>query len=191
VKFSKETEDGTIYAEPYFSHTAITIINEDEINQKLEVAGEEILERIAKWLSKSSQWVVDEILHHFINIASYIPLRGNSYIQLRKELRHSMKGLINLQNDDNKCFLWCHVRHKKHEKVHPERVKISDKMFSKKLDYSGITFPVQINDVDKIEKQNCININIFSYEDFRFNPIRSSKEKYGDHSSLPCRSEIF
>ena len=22
-----------------------------------------------------------------------------------------MKGWINIQNNDNKCFLWCHVRH--------------------------------------------------------------------------------
>ena len=28
VKLRKETEDGTIYGEPYFSNTAITIIND-------------------------------------------------------------------------------------------------------------------------------------------------------------------
>ena len=22
-----------------------------------------------------------------------------------------MKGLINIKNNDNKCFLWCHIRH--------------------------------------------------------------------------------
>jgi len=36
VKLRKETEDGTFYDEPYFSHNAITITNEDEINQKLQ-----------------------------------------------------------------------------------------------------------------------------------------------------------
>ena len=35
----------------------------------------------------------------------------NSYIKLPKELNHSKKGLINIQNiDDNKCLKWCLVR---------------------------------------------------------------------------------
>jgi len=113
-----------------------------------------ILELIAKWLAEVSQWRVDEVLHHFINIVSYIPLRGKSCIRLPKELRNSKKDLINLQNEDNKCFLWCHVRHLKPEKVHPERIKLTDREFSKKLDYSGITFPVKLKDIDEIEKQH-------------------------------------
>jgi len=125
---------------------------------------EEILNRIADWLSEGSQWVIDEILDHYLNIVSYLPLRGNSYIPLPHELKNSKKGLINLQNEDNKCFLWCHVRHLNPEKVHPERVKLTDKKFTSKLDYSGVSFPVQIKDVANIEKQNYININIFGYE---------------------------
>jgi len=154
VKFKKETEDGTIYQEPYFASTAVTIINEDEIKQKLEVAEEEILERIAKCISEGSQWISDEILTHFINIVTYIPIRGNSYIPLPQELRNSKKGLINLQNGDNKCFLWCHVCHLNLAKHNPQRITTDDREFSKKLDYPGISFPVQIKDVGKIEKQN-------------------------------------
>ena len=36
---------------------------------------------------------------------------GSTYIKLPHELKHPMKGLINIQNSDNKCFMWCHVRH--------------------------------------------------------------------------------
>jgi len=46
VKFRKETEDGTNYAEPYFSSRTFTITNEYEIKQKLKVAEEVILELI-------------------------------------------------------------------------------------------------------------------------------------------------
>jgi len=81
-------------------------------------------------------------------------LRSNSYIPFPNELQNSKKGLINLKNDDDKCFLWCHIRHLKPAKIHPERIKITDKAFAKELDYSGVSFPVQIKDVKKIEKQN-------------------------------------
>ena len=126
MRLRKEPEDETIYQEPYFSSKTITIINEYEIDKKLEVAEEEILKTIGIWMSEGSQWVIDEILHHYINIVCYIPLSGNSYIPLPQELRNSKKGLINLKNTENKCFLWCHVRHLNPDKVHPERVKISD-----------------------------------------------------------------
>ena len=184
VKMRKETEDGTIYAEPYFSSSTMTVTNKDQILEKIVLAEEVILTRIAEWLSEGSGWVVEEILNHYINVASYIPLRGNSYIPLPEELRNSKKGLINLKNEDNKCFLWCHIRHKNPAKKDPQRVKISDKEFVQKLDYSGITFPVQIKDVGKIEKQNSINISIFGYENEKLYPIRISEEKYDDHMDL-------
>ena len=184
VKMRKEKEDGTIYAEPYFSSRTMIITNIDQILEKILLAAEEILTRIGEWLSEGSGWVVVEVLHHYINVTTYIPLRGNSYIPLPKELCNSKKGLINLKNTDNKCFLWCHVRHLNPQKVHPERVKLSDKNFAPTLDYSGISFPLQIKDVGKIEKQSSVNINIFGYESARLYPIRVSEEKYDDHMEL-------
>ena len=97
AKLRKEREDGIIYKEPYFSSSVVTITREDEILQKLEVAEEEILERIAKWISEGSGWIIEEILNHYINVVSYIPLRGHFYIPLPKELRKSKKGLFNSQ----------------------------------------------------------------------------------------------
>ena len=57
---------------------------------------------------------------------------------------------------------------------------------AKKLDYSGITFPVTVNQIRRIEKQNKININLFGYDIERKAafPIRVSREKYDDHLEL-------
>ena len=81
------------------------------------------------------------------------------------------------------CFLWCHVRHLNPQKDHPYRIKLSDKEFAKKLDYSGITFPVTIKQISQIERQNKININVFGYHKAVY-PIRISKENYEDHLDL-------
>ena len=43
------------------------------------------------------------------------------------ELKSPRKGLINIKNKDNKCFLWCHVRHINLSNKHPERIKKNDK----------------------------------------------------------------
>ena len=75
-----------------------------------------------------------------------------------------MLGLINLQNTDDKCFLWDHVRHLNPRKKDPQRITKSDREFAKKLDYSGITFPVTRNQINRSEKQNKINIYLFGYD---------------------------
>lgn len=46
-----------------------------------------------------------------------------------------------------------------------------------KLDYSGIEFPVRINQINEIEKHNEINVNVFGYEEKQPFPIYVSKEK--------------
>ena len=180
VRMKKETEDGVIYREPYFKSKSKTITHPDMINDLIIEAEEEIRNKIADWLSEGSNWVIELILDHYLNIIEYTPLRGSSYIKLPKELQNSMKGLINLQNEDEKGFLWCHVRHLNPQKKYPQRIKLSDKEFVKKLDYSGISFPVSYKDYNKIEKQNQINVNVFGYSSFIY-PIHTSKEKYKDH----------
>ena len=54
----------------------------------------------------------------------------------------------------------------------------------KKLDYSGITFPVTIKKIDQVERQNQINTNVFGYNTKSVFPIRISRENYDDHMEL-------
>ena len=180
TRMKKETEDGVIYREPYFNSKAKTITHPDMINELIIEAEEEILNKIADWISEGSNWVIDLILDHYLNIISYTPLRGSSYLPLPKKLQNSMMGLINPKNEDNKCFLWCHVRKLNPQKKDPQRIKLIDKLYVKKLDYSGINFPVSYKDYNKIEKQNQININVFGYAGFVY-PIYNSKEKYDNY----------
>ena len=55
-----------------------------------------------------------------INISAYRPISGSSYIKLFVELESSRKGLINIKNNNQICFLWCHVRHINPVKIHPK-----------------------------------------------------------------------
>ena len=67
------------------------------------------------------------------------------------------------KNEDQKYFLWCHVRHTNPSKEHPGRIKKADKKIAKELDYDRIEFPVQEKDFDKIEVKSNICINVFGY----------------------------
>ena len=52
------------------------------------------------------------------------------------------------------------------------------------LDYSGVSFPVSVKDIDKIENQNNFSINLFGYTEDYIYLIRISKAKYKDHMEL-------
>ena len=79
-------------------------------------------------------------------------------------LKNSKKGLINIKNNDNKCFLWCHIRHLNLVGKDPQRLTKKDKEMINKLDYEGIKFPVSKKHYCKIERRNNICINMFCYE---------------------------
>ena len=87
------------------------------------------------------------------------------------ELRSPRKGLINIKNKDQKCFLWCHIRHINPSKEHPERIEKTDKKIVEKLNYDEIEFPVKEKDFNKIEVKNNICINVLGYENGLVFPI--------------------
>ena len=105
---------------------------------KLENSFQEILYLIDVWINEGSGWNVESIESQYINISTYRPLSGSSYMDLPVEL----KSPINIKNKDQKCFLWCHVRHINSSKAHPERAKKTEKKIAEKLDYDGIEFPM-------------------------------------------------
>ena len=106
-----KNEPKMIFRTAYFNSKAKAIINESEIIESIQTSNQEILNDIAVWLSECSRWTVESIDHQYINIVKYKPLKGLSHIELPPDLRNSAEGLINLQNKDNKCFRWCHIRH--------------------------------------------------------------------------------
>ena len=79
------------------------------------------------WITNGSGWNVELTEPLYINISTYRPLSGSSYMDLQVELRSPRKGLIDIKSKDKTWFLWCHVRHINPTKEHPERIKKTDK----------------------------------------------------------------
>ena len=134
-----------------------TVINFD---YKLDHSFQEIIYRVKNWISHRFGWIVEEIYSQYLNLSSYLPLSGSTYIKLPKEL-DQMKGLINIKNDDNKCFLWCHVRHLNCADKDLGRITKKDKEIVKGLNYSGVDFPFSKKDYAKTDILNKINVNVF------------------------------
>ena len=89
------------FARVYFNSTTKAVIN-DKLS--LETAFQGVLYRIDNLINEGSIWIVELIESQYINISTYRPLSGSSYIKLSAELRSSKKGLIDIKNNDQKCF---------------------------------------------------------------------------------------
>ena len=170
VTFEKDTIDSktgkrlSIYKTAFFNGKAKTIIKVNDIEHELSMSRQEILNVIDKWVSEGSGWVIDRIDSHYINVTTYTPLHGSSYIELLTELKNPKKGLINIKNKDDECFRWCHIIHLNPQEKNPQRIKKEDKKMVNELNYDGIDFPLSQNHYNKVEKQNNIRINVFGYE---------------------------
>ena len=184
VTFEKELwrDSGFTYKTAYFNSKTKMVINLDGLIN-VTSSKDEVLNSIGVWISEGSGWVIDKIDNHYVNVVKYVPLKGSSYIELPPELRNPRKGLINIRNNDDECFRWCHLAKEFPVDKDPQRVtKYIDHIG--KLNYEGVTFPVNHTQYGMIEELNNININVFGYEDGDRYPIYISEKLNEDILNL-------
>ena len=76
------------FARVYFNSTTKAVIN-DKLS--LETAFQGVLYRIDNLINEGSIWIVELIESQYINISTYRPLSGSSYIKFPDELRSAKK----------------------------------------------------------------------------------------------------
>ena len=123
------------------------IISESDIDDVFKSIYTTITSNIQNILGKGSDWIVDSVIDHNINISKYNPLAGSRYTKLSKELDDPREDLINIQSiDDNESFKWCLARYLHPADCSPARITETDKNFVKKL-------PVKVRHIYKIGKK--------------------------------------
>ena len=175
IMLKKRTSDNEhSFSTGYFNSLVKAAING---RYHLNESFEEILNLLDTWINESSAWTIYQIDRLYINTSNYEPLLGGSYISLPEKLKNSMEGLINLKNNDHRCFMWCHVRMLNSQNRNAERVNKQDKKIAANLNYSGIEFPLDFNVYEKIEDRFQMQVNAFGYEN-KVYPLYISKKSY-------------
>ena len=144
-----------------------TYINLEKSNVKvfLKEMIKEILDKLNIYQKRGTGWYFKEVIRLEIRIVEYKPMKGGTYIPL-PDFITKKKSIINMQNKDDKCFLWSILRF-----LHPAQmneVRLTDlKKYVNDLNFKGIDFPVKVKDITKFEKQNpnLPGISLFSVND--------------------------
>ena len=152
----------------HFSSKTHSMISEEDVKNEYPTMKEKILESLAKYQKLGSGWRLLSIEMLEIFITKFKPLNGKSYKPFPKVIVKK-KAVINMENDDDQCFKWAVTRAlnptDRDSERNPNRITKILKTQAEKYNWDDIEFPTKLKDIHKFEKNNNININVFSFDD--------------------------
>ena len=154
--------------------------DESELYNEMVEEIEEEIQKVQE--AEGSGWQFLKVIKLVLHTTRWEPLYGGSYIPLDPYLANK-KALINMQNEDDKCFMWSVLRALYPKDNHPERIDNDLKSKQDSINMKGICYPVSLRAIDRFEHLNPnISISILGYnkEDL-VHPIRISKYTGCDH----------
>ena len=158
---------------PCFNSEPIVILPPTNVKEVVEKVYSNLMKQMENYSKNGSGWVLKNFVTLEINFLSYKPLRGSSFIETPKNLQNK-KGFINIKNNDQKCFLWSVLAHLHSANENKNQVS-NYQPYENELNMQGISYPVSIKDIDKIEAQNAsISINIYGLDGVDIFPLRIS-----------------
>ena len=134
----------------YFHSDMYINIASSDVKEILSEVFDTILEKTSIYLRRRSGWYFKEVLHLKIHTVEFNPLRGSSYLPLPDWIMRK-KAILNIQNTDDKCFLWCVLRYLNPKPKKDER--ITDlKQKENTLNTKGIIFPMKLKDIQNLKR---------------------------------------
>ena len=83
----------------------------------------EIMINLADYQKNGSGWYFKEVIRLEIHTVDYKPMEGSSFIPLPEFIKRK-KAIINMENKDDKCFLWSVLRYLHPQEKHSTRSKV-------------------------------------------------------------------
>ena len=160
------------------------ILMETDENEIYDEMVEEIEEEMQKAIAAvGSGWRFKKVIKLVLHTTRWEPLYGSSYIPLDPYLANK-KALINMQNEDEKCFMWSVLRALYPKDTNPQRIDKDLKSKQNTINMDGIRYPVNFRAIDRFEIQNPnISISVVGYnKDDLVHPLRASKYSKRKHN---------
>ena len=133
-----------------------------DYDELFEKAISKILDGFEQWVSEGSGWVMNRINSITLKIARYRPIKGKSYIKTPEKMK-GKQAIINIQNEDDKCFLYSivaalHPVVNNKQSVYSYSKKLEELTSTKQLIYDPKDIPMPVSKIKKFEKENNLTI---------------------------------
>lgn len=153
-----------------------------------------IMARLDSFEEGESGLTLDEILHLKVNVNKYSVARCgvNTFVKLPKRVSDT-GAVLNVINDDAKCFLWSVLAILHPFNTHQNRKSLYAP-YAHELTWEESDFPMTKRRIRKFEDENDLRIFVFGWdeEDEVLYPWRKSRRKTGiivDLFITPCGTE--
>lgn len=150
------------------------IIDKHNVVASIQTIIDQCLSKIENNNQNGSGYRYHSIEQIKIQVSKAQILRGSSYVELPKWVANKT-ACINIQNKDDKCFIWSVLA-----SLHPvnrdaERVS-KYRMYENELNTTGLQFPLRTKDISKFEALNpSIGINLLGIEDTHIIPLKNNQ----------------
>ena len=142
---------GFLTIKPFQFHSRIELnLAATDENELYNTMIDTIEHKIQTIEDEESGWTFHSVIKLEMHTVAYKPLGGESYIKLPKQIA-SKKAIINMENTDDKCFLWCVLRALNLRKRDNERIDGDLKSKIDTLNMGNINYPVTLKDINKFE----------------------------------------
>ena len=154
------------------------VLEGTDISELYNEMTDEIEEEIQKVEnSEGSGYTFVKVIKLVLHTTKWEPLYGSRYIPLDPYLANK-KAIINMKNEDDKCFMWCVLRALYPKNKNAERIDKDLKSKQDIINMKGIHYPVSLNGIKRFEDLNPnISISVLGYnkEEGGVLPLQISK----------------
>ena len=161
----------------YFTSGIHINLESTDVEKLIDKCIKRIINDLEAFQVNGSGWYFKEVAQLEIHTVENGAMKGSSYIPLPDWISNK-KAIVNIENKDEKCFLWCILRY-----LHPREdndTRLTDlKKYENSLNTKGISFPMKLKHISKFEKLNpsLPGINVFSVnENRKFYPLRMAEK---------------
>ena len=164
IKLKTQTNRGEEEIDYYTRQANPTILNAfntQTVVERLDTELERQIEDLSNWVERGSGWVVAGISKAYLGFSRYNPLRGVHYLPLPKDIQ-SKNAIINVKNRDNQCLRWAlraALFPVNKDPQRPSKYSTDDG-----LDFTGISFPTPLHEIQNVGKLNNIAINVLGFQ---------------------------
>ena len=154
--------------------------DESELYNEMAEEIEEEIQKVQE--AEGSGWQFLNVKKLVLHTTRWDPINAGSYIDLPEALKNK-HAIINMQNEDDKCFMWSVLRALYPKDTNPQRIDNDLKSKQDTINMKGIRYPVNFRDIDRFESQNPeISITILGYnKDERVYPLKISRYTGCEH----------
>merc|ERR1712055_568568 len=160
VTLFKTNHDGEDESRPvYIRGKNRRMLDISEFEDLYEQSKNKIWLTFDEWLKDGYGWRIQSMDEFILKICKYTPMQGSSYLKSPKNIENSM-SVVNIKNEDNKCFLYSILAKLHPVEKHTERVS-NYESYLEDLNTNGISMPMRLQQIPKFEKQNDLTINVY------------------------------